>query len=195
MKNKNQSRRHLRVVISVSLYLFIGNICIGQLNPAKIFLRSGDSIVGVKGKFLINTFKYKTHDRAKAIKIDKSEIDHVQIRYPSGNVGEIYVFQTINSNNFISIEREVKGKYVDLYTNSFPYGMQTVYEYYVKKQGDSRLTDLGRYSPLINDLRGKVIDYFSDCPELVEKIKNGDFKVRDGLKKIVEFYNENCHSE
>jgi len=36
-----------------------------------------------------------------------------------------------------------------------------------------------------------LIEYFSDCPALVEKIENKDFHKKD-LEFIVTFYNSNC---
>tara|TARA_R110001592_G_C12780914_1_gene714970 strand:- start:70 stop:198 length:129 start_codon:yes stop_codon:yes gene_type:complete len=41
-------------------------------------------------------------------------------------------------------------------------------------------------------MREKVIEYFADCNLLVEKVKNKDFRMRNGLEKVVEYYNENC---
>jgi hypothetical protein len=36
-----------------------------------------------------------------------------------------------------------------------------------------------------------MINYFSDCPKLVEKIESKDFR-KDDLESIVRFYNSNC---
>ena len=62
----------------------------------------------------------------------------------------------------------------------------------IKKTNEEWLTDLGEYSPLTNDLKGKVKSYFSDCISLIEKLEKREFKVRDGLEDIVNFYNKNC---
>ena len=40
-------------------------------------------------------------------------------------------------------------------------------------------------------MKEKIINYFSDCPTLIERIKNKTFKMRDGVEKMIEFYNNN----
>ncbi len=65
--------------------------------------------------------------------------------------------------------------------------------YYIKKPNAEKLTELGRYNPLFSDkLRKNVLDYFSDCKSLTDKIQNKDFKFRDGIEEMVEYYAEFC---
>ena len=65
--------------------------------------------------------------------------------------------------------------------------------YYVKKPNDDKLTLLGRYNPLFsNELKQNVLQYFSDCKNLTDKIENKEFRFRDGIEEMVNYYNENC---
>ena len=68
----------------------------------------------------------------------------------------------------------------------------SVTNYFLRKKGEVTLTSLGPYSPLTNNLKDKVSDYFSDCAALVFKLKESEFRVRRGLDEIVDFYNNNC---
>ena len=44
----------------------------------------------------------------------------------------------------------------------------------------------------MNNLKEKVMEYFSDCKSLIEKLEAREFKVREGIEKIVIYYNESC---
>lgn len=46
------------------------------------------------------------------------------------------------------------------------------------------------YIPKIS-FKKVVLSYFTDCPQLQEKVENGEFK-KDDFVKVVEFYNQNC---
>jgi hypothetical protein len=170
---------------------------------SKIILKTGDTLIGM-GKTKNKGFKYKAHSNVKPYYIELSKIDFVQQKY-SGNESKIFrFFQTINNDTFIKVEELVKGEQAELYAviynvNSGGAGgmsiSQTVVKYYVKKKSEKKITLLGPYSPLTNNLKEKTINYFSDCPELIGKIESKDFRIRNGLEQIVEFYNENCKLE
>lgn len=64
--------------------------------------------------------------------------------------------------------------------------------YYLKRLTDDYTTALN--GGLINLWKKNTLEFFKDCPLLVEKIKSKEFKEKD-LKEIVEFYNDNCYAE
>ena len=58
--------------------------------------------------------------------------------------------------------------------------------YYYYQRNDDKL-----FSPNNLYFKKEMSEYFSDCEELVNKIKTKEFK-RNDAEKIVEFYNTNC---
>lgn len=48
--------------------------------------------------------------------------------------------------------------------------------------------------PSIGSFRKKMTEFFSDCPVLVDKIKNKVYK-RSQLDQVIEFYKVNCYKE
>ena len=184
-----------RLLCFFSIFTF--SVCSAQMNHSLIVLKSGDSLNGF-GKLKLRTFKYESYSR-----LDKREIDFSQIRLvkikKTDTLTEIYrFFQDADSEDFIAALELVTGSHVELYstlvnTNNGYTGTQTT-NYWVKKPSDEKLTNLGAFNPLSTTLRGKVLNYFSDCKALIDKVENKDFRMRSGLEQIAVFYNENCNS-
>ena len=195
--------------------VFTFTICKAQLKPVLITLKNGEELKGI-GKRKAYTFKYKADDNAKPQEFEFSTIKSVEIELSENNITIYKCYQTKESDRFILVAEIISGNKAELFSTSFTYnsgfsggmgtgGMGTggigigmgmgggsVTHYYVKKTNEDRLTDLGEYNPLINNLKAKVKDYFSDCKSLIEKLENREFKVREGLEDIVNYYNNNC---
>lgn len=184
------------------LLIFSIYICEAQMDPILITFKNGEMLNGI-GKIKNSTIKFKIEQSAEAQEFEFAEIKSAEIE-TSNKKKEIYKFyQTNKSNEFIAVQEIVSGSKVELYSTSYRYYnnsavsggftySQSVTHYYLKKANEEWLTDLGEYSPLTNDLKGKVKTYFSDCISLIEKLEKREFKVRKGLKDIVNFYNNNC---
>jgi hypothetical protein len=188
----------------VLLFLMIGSVGYSQMEFTNVFLKSGEKLTNVMAKLKAHTLKYKENEDAKTKEIEFTAIDYI-----TSNGKTIRFFDTDEYNPSgqarpIAVEHLVAGK-VELYSVTATYnniggmnGMgtgassQSVATYYVKKAADKKLTTLGPYSPLTNNLKQRVLDYFSDCAALTDKIKNSELRVRDGLEKIAQFYNANC---
>ena len=174
-----------------------------QYNPAVIGLKTGDSITGIIGDVQRKVFKYKTQLNGKAKKIDFAEIEYVTIRYSGKDIKTYRFFQLDNDKKYTPVEQLAKGKNAELYAvtqymNSSgaagpPLRME-ILTYYIKRPTEEKLTLLGGFDPLSNHLKDKIITYVSDCPDLSYKIENKEFRMRNGLKPIIEFYNTNCNS-
>jgi hypothetical protein len=173
------------------------------MKPLSIYLKSGEILNGIgRFKSFSNEFKFKLSEDSKVQNIEYSKIDYIKIPQPANAVMTYNFFQLTDTNEYVAVQKIVSGNKVELYTTSFNYNAsgaggisfnQSVVNYYIKKVSDEKLTSLGPYSTLTNDLRGKALKYFSDCNKLVEKIENREFKVREGLEKMVIFYNESCN--
>ena len=192
------------------LLLLFFTFCISnaQMKPVSITFRNGEILKGM-GKTKAYTFKYKIDENAKAQEFEFSTIKSVEVEISYGEKVTNKFFQVKDSENFIAVKELVSGSKAELYTTSFSFntggmgmsgtgmggmgmGSQTVTNYYIKKTNEDKLTEMGAYSPLSNDLKARVKTYFSDCKSLIEKLENREFKVREGLEDIVTFYNKNC---
>lgn len=186
---------------------FTISISYAQLKPVTITFKNGEKLSGI-GKKKGYTFKFKTDENSKAQEFEFSKLKSVEIEFSYDQKGIYKFFQVKDSENFIAVEELVSGTKAELYTTSATFnfggmgtgmggmgmgvGSQSVTYYYIKKPNEDRLTELGAYSPLTNDLKGRVKTYFSDCKILIDKLENREFKVREGLEDIVKFYNKNC---
>ena len=186
------------------LLLISSFVCSAQFNsvfPSKAVLKNGDTLNGILGKLKKNTFKYKTHSKAKPQEIEFSEIDFVQIRYSKNDIKTFKFFQLANSNIYIPVEEFIVGGTQELYGRVFhrnvavagggSYAM-TVVKYYLKKRNELKLTEIGVYDPIMSDYTTRVQNYFSDCPNLIEQIENKNLRFKHGLEPMVEYYNNNC---
>lgn len=187
------------------LFFFTFSICNAQMKPVSITFRNGEILKGI-GKKKAYTFKYKIDENSKAQEFEFSTIKSVLIEISYDEKVTYKFFQVKDSENFIAVKELVSGSKAQLYTTSFSFntggmgmdgmgmgmGSQSVTFYYIKKLHEDKLTEMGTYSPLTNDLKGRVKTYFSDCKSLIEKLENREFKVREGLENIVTFYNKNC---
>ena len=183
------------LVIGLSL-----NFSFAQMQPILIILKNGEHLQGI-GKRKSTTMKFKAHIDAEPQEFKFSEIKSAEIQLVDRKRVKMKFYQTVDNDKFISVDEDIIGNKVELYSRTFFYnsgggfgmgGMQAVTNYYVKKPTEEKLLDLGQYSPLTNNLKGKVKEYFSDCKLLLEKLESRDFKVREGLNEIVTFYNESC---
>jgi hypothetical protein len=188
----------MKFKILFSLLISLNFTCLGQLKPSKMVLKSGDTINGIIGKLKNKTFEYKMFSNGKSKEIDFSEIINIQIRYSKNDIKTYNFFEF--DNKFIAVEPSILGKKAELYFKTYNVNSsgaggirinQTIVQYYVKKNGEGKLTYLGKYD-IFGTMREKVIEYFADCNLLVEKVKNKDFRMRNGLEKVVEYFNENC---
>ncbi len=182
---------------------FTISISYAQLKPVTITFKNGEKLRGI-GKKKGYTFKFKTDENSKVQEFEFSKLKSVEIEFSYDQKGIYKFFQVKDSENFIAVEELVSGTKAELYTTSDTFniggmgtgmggmGSQPVTFYYIKKPNEDRLTELGAYSPLTNDLKGRVKTYFSDCKILIDKLENREFKVREGLEDIVKFYNKNC---
>ena len=182
------------------LLIFSIYICHAQMNPILITFKNGEKLNGI-GKIKSSTIKFKIDESAEAQEFEFSKLKSAEIEIPDQEKAIYQFYQTDISNEFIAVQEIVSGSKAQLFTKSFNYSTsgagtmsfgQSATHYYIKRTNEKWLTDLGVYSPLTNDLKGKVKSYFSDCISLIEKLEKREFKVRDGLEDIVNFYNKNC---
>lgn len=135
-------------------------------------------------------------DNAKEIQF-KYEDENVRMlsRYNSLGLGNIF---SMSTNIFLKLEIDGELKLFSYYytqrsagTYNASTGMMTGgYSYsverYILQKGNGELK-----RPKGLTFKKDMLEYFSDCPKLVEKIESKDFR-KDDLESIVRFYNSNC---
>tara|TARA_R110002072_G_scaffold274791_3_gene435753 strand:+ start:5541 stop:6104 length:564 start_codon:yes stop_codon:yes gene_type:complete len=62
--------------------------------------------------------------------------------------------------------------------------------YYVKRTNEKIAVNIG-INDLFKSYKKTSTDFFSDCPKLVSKLENKEFKKKE-IEEVVIFYNENC---
>lgn len=165
-----------------------------------IVLKTGDTLIG-EGKTKKKGFKYKANANAKPYFIDFSKIDFVQQRFSRKKVKDFKFFKFGNDKNYSKLERLVNGKNAELFVlteysnlNAFGEFGPTYYEeYFIKRFSHKNPRRFVSYDIFSSKLKRQVMNFFSDCPELVEKVKTKEFKMSDGLEQVVIFYNEHCN--
>ena len=167
--------------------------------PIKLFTRELNyEQLQYKVKYFDSTGKKITlrPDDAKEIRF-KYEYENVRMlsRYNSLGLGSIF---SMSTNIFLKLEIDGKLKLFNYYytqqsggTYNASTGMMTggyaySVEKYILQKGDGELK-----RPKGLTFKKDMIEYFSDCPALVENIERNYFR-KDDLKSIVRFYNSNC---
>jgi len=134
-------------------------------------------------------------------KLHYSEIDYVKKRNNLNEEAKFKFFKVAGKNQFLLLEEEIVGP-VSLYIstssfNSNPMGpgmgmtQQTIVAHYVKREHNDEVILLSSDHFADSSLKTIGPKFFRDCPELVQKIENRDFKKRQ-VYDIVKFYNTNC---
>jgi len=138
-------------------------------------------------------------DDAKEIRFNDGYEDiRMLSRYNSLGIGSIF---STSSNIFLRLEIDGNVKLFSYYytqssggmyngaTGTMTGGYSYSVEKYILQKGE---LELKRTKGLM--FRKDMVEYFSDCPELAEKIKEKEFRKGDMIS-IVRFYNNHCIKE
>ena len=195
---------------------FVTSIAVGQEVSSKtpgtvtIELNSGDTLNGFGRINSSNSIIYrKTKDSKKEIYTYK-QVKKYTTYYEDGNSEYVYkIIEGSGGVNSIRLLKIIKRGKVDLFSETIttsgfvvPNGMpgdmmmgsystsRTVY--YIANGGENVVAKLGSGNTYTNRFKRKAKKYFGSCPELIEKINTKFFK-RRSLKKIIDYFNENCN--
>lgn len=94
---------------------------------------------------------------------------------------EVYGIHGVNSGSGVGIGM------------GFSIGIPIPYTtYYIRKTGENDITYMGTYGTIRGLFKVKVYEYFSDCELLIQKLKEKELRLRDGLVQIAEYYENHC---
>lgn len=158
----------------------------------------------------IDKIKFKTDKKSKASKYHFTNLDKVIIG--EGEDSSTYKYIKVDIETY-KVLKEVSFGKVSLYTQDitgysngafvptgFGGGMwiaggssYQIKDLFVQRTEDEMATHLGSNQLFSKNFKKAASEYFSDCPNLVQKIKDKEYKKKD-IKEIVVFYNNQCDS-
>tara|TARA_R110001592_G_scaffold18723_3_gene77419 strand:+ start:1109 stop:1678 length:570 start_codon:yes stop_codon:yes gene_type:complete len=172
----------------------------GQENTT-LYFRNGDSL---KVKAYLNSgsprITYRENEDAKRITVDYKKAEKAVQHY--NEFDKTFVFKIKNGYTIpVLLERAYSGKAylykMDFTRNSSFAGGMTMSsnhsEYYVCKYDADVVTTFNASGLFIeNGFRKKSTEFFKDCPELVNKINDKIWKMKD-ITEIVHYYDTECN--
>jgi len=197
------------VLLLLVLCLGVSTVNFAQNTKAVLQFKDGTTKTGL-GKIVGNKVKFKMNKYDKAIKYSFTLLDSVKIH---SNIGQItyvgikvkgyeepIVLQPIRRGKVNLYQRVTVGYNPGFVNSGFGGGMgytgagynYSFNDFYVKKQGEAEAFHLGSNQLFTKNFKEAASDFFKDCPELVKKIEDKEFKKKQ-LKEIVEFYNNQCN--
>ncbi|WP_029448578.1 hypothetical protein [Cellulophaga baltica] len=195
-------------ILLFTLSFLFSSFCFSQKSEGRIIYTDGkvrEGYVKLNGAHFV---KFKSVKKAKAEKVDFSELASVEIK----NDDEVSIYKNISvvgKDEPLVLEEVVKGA-VTLYnlnTQGFssvfaPSGMggaplnigpmtYDIKNLYVLRTGEEKATHLGSNQLFTKNFKTAASVFFKDCTSLVTKIQNKDFKKKH-IKEIVQYYNSEC---
>ncbi|WP_299189385.1 hypothetical protein [uncultured Aquimarina sp.] len=193
--------RFLKKIIFFTFILISANDLLSQEQEAEIFFNDGTSLDGYGMIHKTNEIKFR-------ISLD-DEYDvwtHLMVKkiiFYDFNHGGMYEYVIIKPNESPRLLEVLSEGNANLYadvtsynfysTNNFQNGLPvdakkekiSLKKLYIKKIDEKYPT------ALTGNFRKKTQKYFSDCEELLEKLKTGDFR-KNNANEMVDYYNDFC---
>lgn len=155
-----------------------------------VYQSNGEVAVGAIGKDKGKTFKLRKDKDSKAIKFKCKNLDSVVVVCN----GPDRVFHAMGKKGYLYelIERGKINIYKSESTTVTGYGAFTSTFYYLKRPEEKGFADLYNQWKFFSKM---AEEYFTDCPSLVEKIKQEEEGFgRNDLLNIGRYYNTHCGS-
>lgn len=167
-----------------------------------LVLKNKDTLVGLvkfddvsddlTGFSLSNKVKFKSNKNAKKQKFKKLIVDYFEVVNNSGEIVK-YTYLNVKVEGLKLLKIENEGK-INIYTDDYSYWSQNPNMYYSGKniyarKESEKSVDYLFMANAFSSFKKKAIRYFKDCPKLVAKLENEEYKRKD-YNEIAEFYNK-----
>lgn len=199
------------------LFLFFFGIIFtanSQKQTCTIYFDDNTVVTGL-GKIRSDNFiKFKLDKDAESTDYDPMIIDKIIIEHDG--VSQIYKYKKEKNGFPLWLKVVTEGK-VTLYKNdisgfNFPLMMNNGFggmnnnfggmnvttgssvNYYVANGEEHEVFLITSLGSITKNFKKAASDFFKDCPILVEKINNKEYK-KDDIYNVVKFYNTNCSNE
>lgn len=189
---------------------FVGSIAFAQRDAATLYFKNGKQLTGLAKLVNGDQVKFKKSKGDKAEKYHFENLEQVVINDREEPSTYIYLE---TRDGYYNVVRELEIGSVNLYVleqtgysspmfvggtngqmNMMPGNYYDIKNLYVTKGINGEVTHLGSNQLFSKNFKNAASDYFSDCPELVAKIQNKEYKKKH-VKDIVNFYNLKCQQE
>ncbi|MFV0249067.1 MAG: hypothetical protein ACK5H1_08950 [Tenacibaculum sp.] len=182
------------------------------LLPAEIVMKTGDTL-RLTGKLRWKDYRYKDSITDKKISIPFTEMETLKITDKSGNTSRFKFFSVKGKDKIRAYEELVVGKKISLYCDAFIiesshpigpvgqsgfsislFGTHKIVKYYIRRPDETKLTKIGAYNTLFNELKHNLLPLFKDCELLLKRIKKKVYRYRReaDIKTMFEVYNKQC---
>ncbi|SIQ03179.1 hypothetical protein [Maribacter ulvicola] len=195
----------------VLISCFIGTfITIAQNNAATLYFKDGNKLQGLAKLIHGDQVKFKKFKGDKAIKYDFEDLEQVVINDREKPSTYIYLETT---KGYFNIVRELEIGTVNLYVleqtgyaapmfvgssndqvNIAHGNNYNIKNLYVRRGVRGKITHLGSNQLFSKNFKNAASSYFSDCPALVQKIQDKQYKKKH-VREIVNFYNLKCKDQ
>jgi len=167
----------------------------------KVYLKNGEVKEGNIGKFTtayvtaVKSFKLKQGEKGKFQKFKAKNTDSI-VCYQDG---ELITYHSLlgvygKPNFYLLHERGKINIYKINSMTTTGYGAFSSTHYPIKRKHEERIANIHKGGPYWSNFAEVASEYFSDCPELVEKIKNREEGfTKDNQLEVAQFYNRSCN--
>ncbi|AXT49882.1 hypothetical protein D1818_03225 [Aquimarina sp. BL5] len=173
-----------------------------QKNGVVLIFKDGTRLKGLGKKLSNGTMKYRKNKKEKARFIDLKDVEKIKIYKKDGVYFRAYKkikgtskykYLELIEEGKLTIYRKFKPVYLPTDRNGQPlyFFEKNLVDYYVQREGEEEVTPLISSGFFSVNFKKVALDYFSDCEELIDKIKQEEL-TKDDFSLIVDFYNYEC---
>lgn len=191
-----------QLITIIFLLQFLNSSILAQKTEVIVVFNNGDSLSGY-GSITGDYLKFKINKKSKPIKYHFSKLKYTNLL--SKNRIQTYKYIQIKSENDFRVLEEILTGKVNLYIdkkNGYNYNITSnsgymggqpysINRYYLKRKNENQVTPIGSDELFSKNFNKSVLNFFSDCSFLINKINNKEFKKKD-IVEMVNYYNLNC---
>jgi len=179
----------------------------------RIHLKDGKVVKGMSELFInpnTSFYKVKIKSNDKSFKVSYKDVDYIDIVKNGEDLKYKYVYKNLKKKPLL-LEVFAEGaiclygtrRYIEkvgaaiigpiIIPLRLKRNADIHMDYYICKKGEFIVTKFSKgMNSKTKKVKQKNIEYFNDCPELVNKINNNEFLFKD-IIDIVEYYNTKCN--
>jgi hypothetical protein len=190
----------MKPILSTLIILFF--ISCAPYKFTKLKLKNGQT-ADVLGKAKDDYFIFKETANSKPKTIHASKIEYLKMKNNLSDFSKFRYLKVRSTGKYLLMEEAIEGS-VSLFiitsrfhhANPFGAGMVTmpssiIVNHYMKRNEDDEVVFLSSTHFANSNLKSVGLEFFKDCPKLVEKIENKEFK-KSQVEDVVKYYNSNC---
>lgn len=195
----------MKNILIIIGFLFVLSMS-AQKQKATIFLKDGTQIKGFAKITGGDQIKFRSDKKSKKKLYNYESVKKLIIRKNDTDIE--YRYKIVEGKNSVKLLELIEEGYItlfrDLNEGYSPGGFgaggmmigggrsYSISHYYVSKDNNESVTHLGSKGSIFSkNFKKAATEYFKNCPKLVQKIQDKEYKKRD-IVEIVEYYNENC---